>query len=288
MLKVINADSQIFFGVFKGLQKEGNIEAAIEEAILLIEETFLKLLENITVYPSFCNKKKLAEKIVQKLIREIQENKNNIKEEIEKRFKKKDLIKSIIDYITEFLEKEEKEAEKKTTAYSDYILESDFPIDFLDDMMMAHHYIGKYYHICRKLIMGLRPQYTAMYRSHRYRPNQLTKKIAAEAYAYLEDLNELLNLVQTIELFITIWSAKSYEEIIEGKVELSFRRISENEKANREFQRFSWELKAVIKKVRMSGVILDHMDLYKNPLHTGEAERALWDDLLLSMNYNAS
>lgn len=284
MLKVINTKYWLYSDTFKILLKEEDVEKAIENAASLIRRKVLQLLENITVYPFFCNKDQLAEELVHTLTQKIEKNRCEIKEKIEEMFNTKDPLGSIFRYIAGLLKREEEETEEKYQEYMDYILNSDFPVDFLDDMLMAHHYISKYYRACQERVYRLRVLYASKFRSRRYRYRSLVQKILSETSAYLEDLENLLVTVQTIELFITIWSAKNYEEIIKGEVEWSFHGISENKDATREFQILSWELKEAIRKVRRTNMILKYGRLSRRPVRSEKETRALWDDLLLSMS----
>jgi len=60
MLKVISTKYWLYSDTFKILLKEEDVEKAIENAASLIRRKVLQLLENITVYPFFCNKDQLA------------------------------------------------------------------------------------------------------------------------------------------------------------------------------------------------------------------------------------
>jgi len=284
MLKVISTKYWLYSDTFKISLKDEDIEKAIENAASIISKRVLQFLEHITVYPSFCNKDQLAKELICTLTQKIERNRREIKEKIEEMFNTKDPLGKIFRYIADLLKREEEETEEKYQECKNYILNSDFPVDFLDDMLMAHHYISKYYRACQERVYRLRTLYASKFRSHRYRYRSLAQEILSETSAYLEDLDNLLAAVQTIELFITIWSAKNYEEIIKGEVKWSFRRISENKDAANEFQRLSWELKEAIRRVRRTDMILKYGHSLRRPISSEKETRVLWDDLLLSMS----
>ena len=284
MSRVISAKCWLYSDTFKISLKDEHIDKAIEKFSSIIEERFRQLLEKITVYPPFCDKEQLVKDFIRTLNQEIEENRREIKEEIKGMFNAKDPFEAIFRYITDILKRAEERTEEKYQTYKNYILNSDFPIDFLDDMLMAFHYISKYYRACRAQLRGLRLFYMPKFRSGRHRYQRLAQGILNKTSAFLEDLDDLLVIVKTIELFITIWSAENYEEIIKGEVKWSFRRIFENKDAAREFQTLSWELKEAIRRVRRTEMILKYGSLLRRPISSEKETRVLWDDLLLSMS----
>jgi len=297
MLKTISTAHLLRFNNFDKLTKtrkisrrkiEKDVEKSFEEIKPQIKEEIskeiLKILDNITVYPPFLDKEKIIKIFSQYINESFEINEDEIKSEIIKILKITDPLKIILDYIEMVLNKEAEQAEKEIERYQNYILDSDLPIDFLDDMVVAHHYAIQYYAVCFKLIKGITLRFSGVRRSGRRKISQIRRVIFRKLSAYLEDLNELVHAVLSLELFVLIWSAKDYDDILKEKVEWTFSKIPKNRKVKNEFNRLHWELKKAIERVRQTKVIFKYGDLWEQTRLVDEETRNLWNDLLLTLS----
>lgn len=267
-----------------GKIEEKEIERATKKIQLLINQKIYEIFENITVYPPFCKKEEVIEKISKRLIREIEKNRETIHENIREMLEIGHPVKVLFGHLNFLLEDAEREAQAEIKNLLEYILNSKIPVDFLDDMVMAYHYVARYYNICRKIVNSMRFTAYAKYRSRgAKRFKNFMSKIFYQTATLLDNLNDLYNSLLTIKAFISIWSAEDLNSLFRKKTRWKFEKIAENKKAYHEFKRLNWELRNTIEKVKTTKVLVEYGHLYREIKSVKKETEDLWNDLLFML-----